>query len=820
MQKQISQINQLLIEGTLGQALQKIKEMLKKEQLTQFKEPFLKINTDYQLMLHYMSQGFEDQKREKLYHTLIRKTDALLADIHLHLQQSLPQLKIDANGESQWGEVGGGSQNIKQKLETFNTDVALAKEGYATQQIDEIYKEYTTYTDQLFQQIYQSPQWTQDIADTYKEIILSPTIHTNDAQLIVSAITLAINNIFDIRKFILLTQIYQQTNDQQIKQKALVGWAINIHDKIQIYPEIQQTIQQLLKSPKTQEEILQLQMQLYLCMNTEKDQQEIQQNIIPNIINNQKLTSWGEVGEDSQEDYIQNILNPEAEEQAIEETEQNIQKILEMQQKGTDIYFSSFIHMKNFSFFQNITNWFRVFDINHPELNKIKNKQNSQLLNIIQQQKLLCDNDQYSFTLAFANIMEKIPQDILQAINESQINANEELEIDANGETQSLPQWGEVGGGFPLGEVGGDSHNIPTPTLYRRLYLQTLYRFFKLYQNKNNFYNPFQPIQQQHTIYHYPQLAQYTSKTILQIIRFIYKQKNYQDLQYLLDNILTYNHNQQLEIDANGETTFAGRREKQSQSQSLPQWGEVGGGSQSQIDTNGEIQIIRAYLYIHNQQYTQAIQILKNNPKTIKLLAKAYMLNQQYEQAEQIYKQLITQQETTFADRSQKQLEIDANEQSLPQWGEVGGGSPTLVLHYAHCLIMQKKYKQATQILYKYDYQTPNNTPIMQLLAWTLLNDKKQQQALTIYQKLIQQQNVAAETILNAAYAHWITKHIEDAQTLFRQYLKTLKIKNQYQTIQQTFNNDKELLDNYQIPETERKIMADLICLNIDEHPA
>ena len=269
-----------------------------------------------------------------------------------------------------------------------------------------------------------------------------------------------------------------------------------------------------------------------------------------------------------------------------------------------------------------------------------------------------------------------------------------------------------------------------------------------------------------------------------------------------------------MEIDANGE----------SQSQSLPQWGEVGGGSQSQI------QIIRAYLYIHNQQYTQAIQILKNNPKTIKLLAKAYMLNQQYEQAEQIYKQLITQQElkidtngesqTTFADRSQTQLEIDANEQSLPQGGEVGGGSPTLVLHYAHCLIMQKKYKQATQILYKYDYQTPNNTQIMQLLAWTLLNDKKQQQALTIYQKLIQQQNVAAETILNAAYAHWITKHIEDAQTLFRQYLKTLKIKDKYQTIQQTFNNDKELLDNYQIPETERKIMADLICLNIDEHPA
>ena len=770
MQKQISQINQLLIEGTLGQALQKIKEMLKKEQLTQFKEPFLKINTDYQLMLHYMSQGFEDQKREKLYHTLIRKTDTLLADIHLHLNFHIQITSSRYNDKN-------GPQYIKQKLETFNTDVALAKEGYATQQIDEIYKEYTTYTDQLFQQIYQSPQWTQDIADTYKEIILSPTIHTNDAQLIVSAITLAINNIFDIRKFILLTQIYQQTNDQQIKQKALVGWAINIHDKIQIYPEIQQTIQQLLKSPKTQEEILQLQMQLYLCMNTEKDQQEIQQNIIPNIINNQNLTQWGEVGggfpwkvngEDSQEDYIQNILNPEAEEQAIEETEQNIQKILEMQQKGTDIYFSSFIHMKNFSFFQNITNWFRVFDINHPELNKIKNKQNSQLLNIIQQQKLLCDNDQYSFTLAFANIMEKIPQDILQAINESQINANEE--------TQSLPQWGEV---------GGDSHNIPTPTLYRRLYLQTLYRFFKLYQNKNNFYNPFQPIQQQHTIYHYPQLAQYTSKTILQIIRFIYKQKNYQDLQYLLDNILTYNHNQQLEIDA-----------------------------------NGEIQIIRAYLYIHNQQYTQAIQILKNNPKTIKLLAKAYMLNQQYEQAEQIYKQLITQQETTFADRSQKQLEIDANEQSLPQGGEVGGGSPMLALHYAHCLIMQKKYEQATQILYKYDYQTPNNTQIMQLLAWTLLNDKKQQQALTIYQKLIQQQNVTAETILNAAYAHWITKQIEDAQTLFRKYLKTLKIKNQYQTIQQTFNNDKELLDNYQIPETERKIMADLICINIDEHPA
>lgn len=700
-------INNIIENGTLAQALQAAKELVMQEGTMPNSDQLQAIEDDYMRLQHYMKQGYTDEQREQLYASLRKRLDQIVANCQLAIRHH-HSLHIFNQSEQ--------PEEIKNKLQNFVADITLAEQGYNEKQINDIHNEHTTYMDALFQQLYRAPQWTQRTAQFYEQLILSPTIHTNDAQLIVSAISIALINIFDIHKLSLLINVYQQATNEELRQKALVGWALSLHNKLNIYPEIKELLEPIMAKPQTQDEILQLEMQLYLCMNAEKDQQQIQQTIIPNIINNNNLniTPFGIT--EKEEDQLQNILNPDAEEQAIEEVEKSVKRMMDMQEAGTDIYYGGFTQMKNFPFFQQIANWFRPFDINHPELLPAKKAfMKFDGLQMLCSQDLLCDSDKYSFALALAGMIDKIPENILEALKATELTPN-------------------------------ITTNIPSTTLIRRLYLQTLYRFFKLYKDKHLFVNPFQKLEQQHTVYHHKQLMCLCQDTIPQLARFLYKQKEYTELQTLLQN--------------------------------YPD------------DNNEDIQNIRAYLYIRNREYQKAIDTLQQPTKipAMQLLAKANYLAERYDQAEILYRQLAQQQEHILSHQ----------------------------LNHARCLIKQKQYQQAEQLLYKLDYNTPNHTQTMQILAWTLLNDHKAEEAIKTYQKIMQQENFAEENLLNAAYAYWVTQQVNEAQTLFRRYIEAAKPNDPYQLLQKAFENDTELLDNYQISSIQRQIMADIVCGNAE----
>ena len=566
--------NRYIPGETLGQAIESFRGAIHANPIPNVVGRLSEIEDDYRLLQHYMQQGYKDEKREQLYQTLRRKLDQLMGDYRLAVGNPVAASQSQQEDQAE----------IIHTLQAFAADIALAGQGYNADRLQEKYQAHTQYTEKLFLQLCRAPQWNEPTAQFYQELILSPTIHTNDAQLIVSALTLALINIFDVRKFILLTNVYTLSVDEQVRQKALVGWALSIHNKLHIYPEIEQTLRQLLSEQKVREEVLQLQMQIYLCMNAEKDQQHIQQDIMPNIINNSNLniTPFGVT--EKEDDQLQDILNPDAADKAIEDVERSMQKMMDMQRAGTDIYFGGFMHMKNFPFFYQIANWFRPFDINHPALSKAREAlgANSPLA-ILGAQTSLCDSDKYSFTLAFANMIDKIPKNILEALNSSDAFPAPFAE---NGEGESLPA---------------------SSTLIRRLYLQTLYRFFHLYRDKKQFFNPFQPLNKQHTLYRYPQLAVLCRDTMTQLARFLYKQKQYQDLQLLLQN--------------------------------YPD------------SDNQEMQNIRAYLHIRNRQYKDAIVLWEGatQPSAMQLLAKAYYLNEEYAKAEEIYRQLTEKQESQLS---------------------------------------------------------------------------------------------------------------------------------------------------------------------------
>ena len=91
----------------------------------------------------------------------------------------------------------------------------------------------------LFDYIWTSRLWTDNLSEAFEDILLSPTIDSVDQQLIVSAITVSLLNFFGINKFRLLLHVYQKSVDERVRQRALIGWVLGLNENAsRLYTEI------------------------------------------------------------------------------------------------------------------------------------------------------------------------------------------------------------------------------------------------------------------------------------------------------------------------------------------------------------------------------------------------------------------------------------------------------------------------------------------------------------------------------------------------------------------------------------------------------
>ena len=120
-----------------------------------------------------------------------------------------------------------------------------------------------------------------------------------DQQMVVSAITLSALQTFCPQKFRVLAEVYRQSTDERVRQRALVGWvfAACCSDSTawRLFTDVGDTIASLCEEEQTRSELAELQMQLIYCTEAETDTHTIQKEILPDIMNgsNIKMTRKG-----------------------------------------------------------------------------------------------------------------------------------------------------------------------------------------------------------------------------------------------------------------------------------------------------------------------------------------------------------------------------------------------------------------------------------------------------------------------------------------------------------------------------------------------
>lgn len=422
------------------------------------------VKNDYQLMVDYMERGFTDDKRASLYLSLLQRLYRVAADLEISWRCKNVIVYVDAFRISD--HLNTSHDFIRSVLESFVSDVAmlsLLPEAERTEKAKDLYDRHQVFVNRLFNTLWTSCQWSDDDSAFYAGLMLSPMVDVVDQQLLVSAVTLGAMNQFDINKFKALTTVYQQSTDERVRQRALVGWVLSVFEGLDIFPEQDKIIRKLCENKDTIRELYALQIQFFYSQDTEKDNEKLQRDIMPYLVDGSNITI-GRLGiVEKEEDSLENILNQDAEDKRMEQMEEKVRKMMEMQKQGSDIYFGGFRQMKRFPFFNDLANWFTPFYIDHPALRTtIERIGQPNILQTITNQGNFCESDKYSLAFAMESIINQIPGNIK-----------------------------EMMGSEAVFDPMGTTLDKSNPTYICRAYIQDLYRFFRLYRSSNELINPF-----------------------------------------------------------------------------------------------------------------------------------------------------------------------------------------------------------------------------------------------------------------------------------------------------------------------------------------
>lgn len=723
MQKNI--IHSILYRQDLGRALRGMREEISGDSIySSLEGEFEAIEKDYQLMRDYMLRGYKDPQIESVYRNLLRRACRLYGSMCLAEMVKRRPSYISAGISS--GGLSLQSDDVRDGLERFVQDVAMASLGVAGMQEaspDDIYARHQQYMSRLFDAVLVSGQWSDNGAEAVKRLLTSPTVDSNDVTLLLSAVMLSAMNVFDLNKWLVMVDVYENASDERIRQRALTGWVFAMpSDDMSLFPEVEQTLVRLTGNESVCREILEMQMQVIYCNNADADNIKIQNDIIPSLMKNNRFEMTGSGIIEKDDDRMQDILDPGAADRNMEELERSLNKMADMQKSGSDVYFGGFSQMKRFPFFNQMSNWFCPFYIEHPQIRSLSEKLgNNKFIQKLFNNSPFCDSDKYSFVLALSSVIGRMPDNIKEMLN--------------SGEVLGLPSGMDV--------------DVSDPAYIRRMYLQDLYRFFRLNQYKNDFVNPFTGRGRQTGGLFFANrlLSGVLPETcVVELEKFLYKHKRYDMILSLAQVYAITDSEEHLIMAAMSHLRL---------------------GHSSEAETI----------------FRQVMDINAGNAQAIKGMAQIAFASRRYSEAETYYGKL----------------------------SELYPENKNYILNKAVSQLCDGKPEEGMAVIFRLDYEYPEDNNVRRALAWGQLLKGEARKASDIYDALIADGRCIRADFLNSAYTRWFVGNMGAAVDRLREYVSYNGDNMGYEELDTALAEDRNVLEAYGITGPEMKIMTDLV---------
>jgi len=418
----------------------------------------------YQNMLKYSFESDNDPEREKIYNGLCRD---LLA-----LTDKTKQFAIEKNQRYAYLRFKNGD-TFKKIQNSIDKEEGLSAFQQALN-IDQSDKKPTIYD------LYEYTCVQDDIDDKFytffTELVQNEKFPWQFKALLVNAIMVSVFRYFDEKKAdILLLFLRQQQHE--VWQRALVALVLMLlmyNKRLAYYPGIAKKIKVVKEEHNLEENIELIMVQFIRAQDTERVAKKIQEEIMPDMIkmrskltdklNLDKINSLEELHEKNPEWEVMFEDTPDLYDK--------VEKISKMHMEGVDVFHSAFSMLKHFPFFNHMANWFLPFFKENEEIIKIfdksfPGKDLSEFLEGLERSGFMCNSDKYSFCYNVHMLPDEYKNQLIKLFD---------LELNAMNEMATEDEL-----------INEKARN----KFIFNQYIQDLYRFYKVYPKRNEFFDVF-----------------------------------------------------------------------------------------------------------------------------------------------------------------------------------------------------------------------------------------------------------------------------------------------------------------------------------------
>lgn len=467
LKKRYAEICSNVAARRLKPAFDMLGKLIAENGLGVYYDEYKNLEETYHFMLKYTVEGINDPERQKIYRKLIVSVFELSDKINDAIRLRLsPSIEYEKKRLFKTTFISNFSEYLSE-LEDFYLQDETPGDAAASLAAA---KEHQQKMRRLFYHIWFTDKLSPEEVEPLRNFILSPVVLVAYKSFMVTALMQSLQRYFDPGKFTLLFDAYD-SEEMEINQRALVGVLINLYRydaRLPFFPAITGRLKILNENPDFKRNLERVIIQLIRSKGTEKLQQRIRDEILPEMIKISPVLK-DKINLDSlMEEGLSEDKNPDWEEIFKDSPGlmDKMQEFSELQMEGADVFMGSFAMLKSFPFYGEMGNWFIPFFTENPEIAdtlRFSDDTGRRLMETLDKAPVLCNSDKYSFCFSIQSLPKENREFMAQGIN-AEMDQLKELEED-----EELTQPGRKA------------------EFVSNQYVQDLYRFYKLFPRKNDF---------------------------------------------------------------------------------------------------------------------------------------------------------------------------------------------------------------------------------------------------------------------------------------------------------------------------------------------
>lgn len=680
-----NEIKTMLHNHNLNEALEKLTEFASSTDNWQIKSEIENLKTTYGYMIQYAAQGVNDPERKEMYNKLYR--NALILNDKTKIQHKLENEDSYISRQYRYAKNNSLTKysEICINLETLRKDINVAEmydEPVQTELMQSHLKRSHIALENMFDRTWMPIEWNEEDYTGALSIVESEHISDNIKALLASAICLSLIYLLDPYKLRLLILMYMKCKSPVVTQRALVGIMLCIYVQKESmefsYPNLFKEIELMKDNPNFFDDFYSILIQVIISLDTENIDKKMRDEIIPSIMQSSEMTApIDDISEINIDDLIEQ--NPEWR-NSIEKIKDQIKELDMLRQEGADTNMCTFSQLKRYPFFYEPSHWFYIFDKEIPDIFDMTiDKENNftPFIETLQKATDMCNSDKFSLCLTFKS-MPSLP---IEAMNSGLSMQNQMNEENNNVNSEK------------------NRRHIES-----RLFIQDLYRFCKLWGNKNDKIDIFSE-----------GITLWDNIRIRNIVKECGKLKQLADYLFAKDHIQDAMFSYMDIIDENPNDYEAFQK--------------IG------------------YANIIEKNYTNAIKALKQanfldsgNIWTLKNLAQCY----------------------------KKTGRNDLALECLKEAEHINPDDLSICNLIGQILIKEGIYDEALKYMFKVEYMTKGKTSAQRAIAWCYFITERYDEAINMYKKILDKKDAKAEDWMNLGHVNLVINDIKNAVSFYK----------------------------------------------------